>query len=113
MFTKITYLENGISYVEAEGKLDIYNAPNYLDSIKDYLNSRCVKELILEFSKITYVASIGLRAILELYKIMRERDCVLRLRNVNEDILHAFQFAGFEKFLTIENDSDDKDVYPN
>ena len=105
MFTKITYLENGVSYVEASGKLDIYNAPNYLDSIKDYLNSRSVKELILEFSKISYVASIGLRVILELYKIMRERDSVLKLRNVNDEVMQAFRFAGFDKFLNIENDN--------
>ena len=110
MFAKITYLENGISYVEAEGKLDIYTAPNYLDDIKDYIKSRYVRELILEFSKIRYVASIGLRALLELYKIMQERDGILKLRNVNDEVLHAFNMTGYDDFLTIEYDCENPEI---
>lgn len=110
MFAKITYLENGISYVEAEGKLDIYTAPNYLDDIKDYIRSRYVRELILEFSKISYVASIGLRALLELYKIMQARDGILKLRNVNDEVLHAFNMTGYDDFLTIEYDCENPEI---
>ena len=68
LITKITYLKNAVLYVEAKGKLDIYNAQDYLDEIKDSLSKKYIKELVLEFSGISYVASIGLRVILELYK---------------------------------------------
>ena len=77
-----------------------------LDEIKEHLNNKYVKELVLDFSKITYVASIGLRAILELHKIMQEKNCPLKLKNVNKDILQIFKTTGFDKFLTIENNSD-------
>lgn len=106
MVARISYLKNAILYVEAIGKLDIYNAQDYLDEIKEHLNSKYVKELVLDFSKITYVASIGLRAILELHKIMQEKNCPLKLKNVNKDILQIFKTTGFDKFLTIENNSD-------
>lgn len=106
MFTKITYLKDAVLYVEAKGKLDIYNAQDYLDEIKEHLNRKYTNELVLEFSNISYVASIGLRVILELYKIMQEKDCILKLKNVNEEVLHAFKITGFDKFLTIENNSD-------
>lgn len=104
MFTRITYLKDTTSYVAAEGKLDIYSAPDYLDAINEHLREKYVTELILEFSKISYVASIGLRTILELYKVMQERNGCLKLKNVNEEIMRAFQFTGFDKFLIIEND---------
>lgn len=106
MFTKITYLKNATSYVEAQGKLDIYNAPDYLEEIKEHINKLHPKDVILEFSNISYVASIGLRTILELHKIMIRRSGHLILKNVNEEILYAFKFTGFDKFLTIDNESD-------
>lgn len=105
MFIKFTHLKNAVLYVEAKGKLDIYNAQDYLDGIKE--NITYTKELILEFSQIPYITSIGLRVILELQKIMKERDCKLKLKNVNEDVMHAFEITGFDKFLTIEHDVED------
>ena len=104
MLTKVTYIKDTTTYIEAEGKLDIYSAPDYLEEIKDTLKLRYTKELILEFSKITYIASIGLRAILELYNIMQDRNGVLKLKNVNENIMNALKYTGFDKFLIIEND---------
>ncbi len=112
MFTKITYLKNATSYVEAEGKLDIYHAPDYLEEIKEHLKNLHPSHLILDFSKISYVASIGLRAILELHKIMSHRSGSLRLKNVNEEIMQAFKFTGFDKFLTIDNEPE-KDTNSN
>ena len=107
MFTKVTYLKDTITYVEAEGKLDIYSAPDYLDEVKDHLKLRYTRELILEFSRISYIASIGLRTILELFNIMQERKGILKLKNVNENIMNALKYTGFDKFLIIENDSVD------
>ena len=107
MFTRIAYLKNAVSYVEAEGKLDIYNAPDYLEEIKEHMKNKYTRELVLDFSKIGYVASIGLRALLELYKIMHQRKGILKLKNVNEEILHEFSFTGFDKFLIIDNSSEE------
>lgn len=106
LFTKITHLENSLLYVEANGKLDIYSAYDYLDEIKEHLSRTYTKELILDFSGIISVASVGLRVILELYKMMHERNRCIKLKNVNEEVLSAFQMTGFDKFLTIENDLD-------
>ena len=111
MFTKITY-KNAKSYVEAQGKLDIYTAPDYLEEVKEHLSRICTKELVLEFSKISFIASIGLRTILELYKIMQARNGILRLKNVNESVLYAFSITGFDNFLIIENDSESEENLP-
>ena len=73
MLIKIEHL-NSMSYVEAEGKLDIHNAPDYLDKIKEHLRKTNTTFLILDFSKISFVASTGLRTILELYNIMQRKN---------------------------------------
>ena len=109
MFTKITYTKDAMLYVKAKGKLDIYNAPDYLEEIKERLGTY-VKELVLEFSEITFVASIGLRAILELHKITQGKGSKLKLRNVNEEVLYAFKITGFDSFLDIENDPENRDL---
>ena len=96
-------------YVEAKGKLDIYNANDYLDEIKEEINRKYTKELVLEFSEISFVASIGLRVILELYKTMQKQNSHLILKNVNEEVLNAFKITGFDKFLTIEYDLENQD----
>ena len=106
LFTKITYIKIPILYVEAKGKLDIYNAVEYLNEIVDQINKTSPKELVLEFSEITSVASIGLRALLELYRTMQKKNGRLKLKNVNNDILEVFKIAGFDNFLIIENESD-------
>ena len=80
MFTEIKYLKNAGLLVEAGGKLDIYNAADYLEEIKK--NISFTKELILDFSQINYIASIGLRVIHET--------------------------TGFDCFLNIEIKTDDK-----
>ena len=104
LFTKITYLRNAVLYVEAKGKLDIYNAQDYLDEIKP--NFKYIKELILDFSQIKYVSSIGLRVILELQKIADDQECEMILKNVKEEVLDVFRITGFDKFLTIKNDAE-------
>ena len=109
MSTRVTYLRNDISYVEAEGKLDIYSSQDYLDDVKRYLHKKFTKVLILEFSKITFVASIGLRAILEIHKIMQRQNGLLKLKNVNKEVLRSFQLTGFDKFLIFEYDSDNSE----
>ena len=71
MHIEVNYLKDAAIYVKTKGKLDIYNTDEYLNEIKKYLGH--TKELILDFSEIDYVASIGIRAIFELNSIMSEK----------------------------------------
>lgn len=105
MLIELKYLENAKLLVQARGKLDIYSTSDYLEEIKKNLNF--TKELILDFSEITYIASIGLRAILELHKAMQEKGDSMKIKNVTPDVLNIFKITGFEGFLNIENDENE------
>ena len=89
--------ENGL-YVKAVGKLDIDNSAEYGMKIKDALDD--MNELVLDFSEITYVASIGLRVLLELYQQMSKQGSI-KLINVQEPVLNVLKMTGFNKFLSI------------
>lgn len=85
-------------YVKAAGKLDIDSAAEYGTRIKDSLDD--IKDLVLDFSDITYVASIGLRVLLELYQQMSKQGSI-KLINVQEPVLNVLKMTGFNKFLSI------------
>ena len=91
-------VNNTSLYVKASGKLDIDTSAEYGMKIKDELDD--IKELVLDFSDITYVASIGLRVLLELYQQMSKQGSI-KLINVQGPVLNVLKMTGFNKFLSI------------
>lgn len=89
--------ETGL-YVKASGRLDIDNSAEYGIKIKDSLDD--INELVLDFSEITYIASIGLRILLELYQQMSKQGSI-KITNVQEPVLNVLKMTGFDKFLSI------------
>ena len=91
-------------YVKATGRLDLDNAVEYGTKIKDYIEDSEDKILhvILDFSEITFISSFGLKVILELYKLLKEQNGELKLKDVSEELLSSFAMVGFDKFLLFE-----------
>ena len=85
-------------YVKGEGKIDLETAVEYGTTVKDMLDD--VEKLVLDFSEINYISSIGLRIILELHQQM-ETQGKMNLLNVQEPVLNIFKMTGFDKFLDI------------
>lgn len=85
-------------YVKAVGKLDIDTAAEYGTKVMDALDD--MNELVLDFSEISYIASIGLRVILELYQKMSKNGS-MKIINVQESVLNVLKMTGFNKFLSI------------
>ena len=94
---------NGL-YVKAAGRLDLDSAVEFGTSIKDaiYDAPEEIKELVIDFSEITFISSFGLKVILELYKELKEKEATIKLTNVSELLMNSFKMVGFDKFLTIE-----------
>lgn len=82
-----------------EGRLDTTTAPQLETEVKSSLDS--VTELVLEFEKLDYLSSAGLRVILTAQKIMNQQGKMI-VRHVNETIMEVFEVTGFSDFLTIE-----------
>lgn len=85
--------------VEISGRLDTTTAPQAEAELKASLEG--VKELNIDFQKLEYVSSAGLRVLLTIQKMMN-RQGSMKLRNVCSDIMEVFEITGFNEILTIE-----------
>lgn len=92
--------ENNL-YVKASGKLDIDSSAEYGMAVNDAIDdSDNIKALILDFSEITYIASIGLRILLEIYQKLN-KTCEVRIVKAQPQVLEVIKMTGFDKFLKI------------
>jgi anti-sigma B factor antagonist len=85
--------------VTLEGRLDTTTAPDLEKELKDSLDD--VTELIMDFEKLEYISSAGLRVLLSAQKIM-SRQGEMKLIHVSNTIMEIFEVTGFVDILTIE-----------
>lgn len=97
---KITKELNGTTLnIALEGRLDTTTAPDLEKELKGSLDG--VTELVLDFSKLDYISSAGLRVLLSAHKTMSGKGG-MKVTNVNEIVQEVFEVTGFSDILTIE-----------
>ena len=82
-----------------EGRLDTTTAPQLEAELKASLDG--ITELNLDFEKLEYLSSAGLRVLLAAQKVMNRQGKMV-IRHVNETIQEVFEVTGFIDILTIE-----------
>lgn len=85
--------------VTLEGRLDTTTAPELEAVVKQELDG--ISSFKLDFEKLSYVSSAGLRVLLTAQKIMNKQGTML-IRNVDAEIMEIFDITGFTDILTIE-----------
>ena len=85
--------------VDLVGRLDTTTGPELESNLMEDLDD--VTELILDFEKLDYVSSAGLRVLLVLQKKMNKQGSMV-IRNASESIIEVFDITGFIDILTIE-----------
>lgn len=85
--------------VAIEGRVDTTTAPTLEKEIKDSIAD--AKDLVLDFAKVEYISSAGLRVLLSCQKIMAKQGS-MKLINVGDDIMEIFEVTGFTDILTID-----------
>ena len=83
--------------IALEGRLDTVTAPVLEKELKESYDS--IKALVLDFKKLEYISSAGLRVVLGARKAMRGR---LIVKTVNDIVMEVFEVTGFADILTIE-----------
>ena len=83
-----------------EGRLDTMTAPELEAELNQSLGS--AESLTLDFSKLEYISSAGLRVLLSAHKVMSAKGG-MKLRNVNEIVQEVFEVTGFADILDIES----------
>lgn len=96
----ITKKENGKSFtLSVEGRLDTLTSPELEKEINEL--SASAEELVVDFAKLEYISSAGLRVLLSAHKLFAKKGG-MTITNVNETVLDIFEVTGFKDILTIK-----------
>ena len=85
--------------IALEGRLDTMTAPELEAELNQSLGG--VDSLTLDFSKLEYISSAGLRVLLSAHKVMSTKGG-MKVTNVNEIVQEVFEVTGFADILNIE-----------
>ena len=92
--------QNGsVLTIAVQGRLDTTTAPDLEKEIKTGLDG--VTELIMDFEKLDYISSAGLRVLLSAQKAMSKQGS-MKVIHVNDLVMEVFEVTGFTDILTIE-----------
>ena len=90
---------NGNELVIAlEGRLDTMTSPELEAELNQSLAG--ADSLTLDFSKLEYISSAGLRVLLSAHKVMSAKGG-MKVTNVNEIVQEVFEVTGFADILNI------------
>lgn len=83
-----------------EGRIDATNSKELQDAIIGAFQS--TKNLVVDFEKVEYIASAGLRALLLGHKTAVSKSGMMKLIHVGEDVMDVLRMTGFDSALHIE-----------
>ena len=97
---KITKNMNGTTLeIALEGRLDTTTAPELEQELKASMDA--ANALTLDFGKLDYISSAGLRVLLSAHKAMSKKGG-MKVTHVNEIVSEVFDVTGFADILNIE-----------
>ena len=85
--------------IAVEGRLDTMTAPELEAELNQSMNG--ADTLTLDFSKLDYISSAGLRVLLSAHKTMSGKGG-MKVMHVNEIVREVFDVTGFADILIIE-----------
>lgn len=85
--------------VAVEGRLDTTTSPKMEEELRNSIDG--ITDLVLDFGKLEYISSAGLRVLLAMQKIMN-RQGKMMLKNVGDVVMEVFEVTGFVDILNIE-----------
>jgi len=85
--------------IAVAGRLDTMTAPELEAELNKSLEG--ADTLTLDFSKLEYISSAGLRVLLSAHKAMSAKGG-MKVTNVNEIVQEVFEVTGFADILDIE-----------
>ena len=92
-------MENETLILDLDGRLDTSTAPNLQDILIPAFDE--AKKIIMDFTKISYISSAGLRVLLMGQKTAKAKNSSMTIRGVSQEIMEIFEMTGFCDMLTI------------
>ncbi|MDO4380989.1 MAG: STAS domain-containing protein [Clostridia bacterium] len=99
MSLKIEKKDGAPTFLALEGRLDTVTAADFEKEIGALLSQN--DSLTLDFEKLEYISSAGLRVVLKAQKALAPKNG-LKLIKVTKAVKEIFDITGFSDFLVIE-----------
>jgi len=90
-----------IANIILQGKIDHSMQEKFRQVNDEVLDAKGAKEILVDFTKATFMDSSGIRALLILQKDAKSLSRKVILQNCNKNILNSFEVGGFDKIFTI------------
>lgn len=99
MTIKVVRRDREVEYV-IDGRLDTVTAPE----AEDVLVKACEEndKVVLNFAKLDYISSAGLRVMKKLYMTSRQNSHSLVIKHVNKMVMEVFEMTGFAGLFKFE-----------
>ena len=92
-------VEDGKYVFMPAGEINTNTAPEFEKELDAVLSE--VKELIIDFEKVTYVSSAGLRVVIATYTELNGK-AEMKLINMSDSVRDVFELTGFADYVNIE-----------
>jgi anti-anti-sigma factor len=89
-----------VSVVRLEGNLDTNTSSEAQDSLNKLIDEGASK-ILVNFDKVDFVSSSGLRILLATAKRLSGTGGNLRISNLNETVTEVFEISGFSTILSV------------
>ena len=86
--------------VKPVGEMDSMTSPAFEEELHQHLTG--VASIIVDFEKLNYISSAGLRVFLAMEQFLEDRNAEMKLIHVNEHIMEIFDLVGFLDIVTVE-----------
>lgn len=97
-----TTIENNAIVVTISGRLDAVTAPEYEKRVREMIASGN-NDFVVDFAQLDYISSAGLRALLLMAKLLKEKNGNVCFANVDGNVRSVFEMSGFAALFKMEN----------
>ena len=95
-------VENDVNVICLSGRLDAYASDGVEAKISSLIDAAEVR-LVVNFDKLEYISSSGLRVLLAALKRVRKQQGDIRLACLRPSVKEVFDMAGFTQLFTIHD----------
>lgn len=92
--------EGGVKIVCFDGELDTSSSPDAEERLNE-LRANGVQKILLNFEKLDFISSAGLRVLLATAQELKGSGGGLRVCSLNKEVKEVFDISGFSTLLSV------------
>ena len=86
--------------VDVEGRLDDFSAKDFRNQMKAIMSADD-NLVVLDFAKVKYISSAGLRSVLLVAQDARKHKSTLRICSLESTVREVFRISGFDQIIEL------------